>query len=145
MPARGLSSPDPGLVDASLIACALETTLTGTHPGWKLVHTVKKVLRHGGSGFRDDSEPLVKFGTGALCACPPGTSVRNADAALPPPDRQRTLPAGVCSVASWTVSQRRTVFLRMSCQSSTYRPKTAIGTRAEMSREPRPASRVAIA
>ena len=62
-----LVMPDPGLVDASLIACALETTLTGTHPGWKLVHTVKNVLRHGGSGFRDDSEPLVSLAQ-ALCA-----------------------------------------------------------------------------
>ena len=62
-----LVSPDPKLVDASLIACALETTLTGSHPGWKLVHTVKNVLRHRGSGFRDDSEPLVKLAK-ALCA-----------------------------------------------------------------------------
>ena len=30
-----LVMPDPMLVDASLIACALETTLADSHPGWK--------------------------------------------------------------------------------------------------------------
>ena len=54
-----LVMPDPQMVDASLIACALQTTLTASHPGWKLVHTVKNVLRHGGSASPDDSEPLV--------------------------------------------------------------------------------------
>ena len=62
-----LVMPEPKLVDASLIACALETTLVGSHPGWKLVHTVEHILRHGGSRFRDDSEPLLKLAK-ALCA-----------------------------------------------------------------------------
>ena len=62
-----LVSPDPKLVDASLIACALETTLTNSHPGWKLVRIVKDFLGYGGSGSRDDSEPLVKLAR-ALCA-----------------------------------------------------------------------------
>ena len=62
-----LVMPDPKWVDASLITCALETTLAGSHPGWRLVHTVRNVLRHGGSESRDVSEPVVKLAT-ALCA-----------------------------------------------------------------------------
>ena len=57
---------DPKLVDSSLIAGALKTPLPGSHPGWKLVHTVRNVLRRESSGFRDDSEPLVKLAR-ALC------------------------------------------------------------------------------
>ena len=62
-----LVMPDPMLVNASLIACALETTLADSHPGWKLVRTVKNVLPHGGTGFRDDSESLVQLAR-VLCA-----------------------------------------------------------------------------
>ena len=63
-----LVMPDPALVDASSIECAaLETTLADSHPGWKLVHTVKNALRHRGSGSRDDLEPLVQLAR-ALCA-----------------------------------------------------------------------------
>ena len=62
-----LVMPDPKLVDASLIVCALETTLPGSHPGWKLVHTVERILRDGGSRWRNDSEPLRKLAK-ALCA-----------------------------------------------------------------------------
>ena len=63
-----LVMPDPALVDASLIECAvLETALADSHPGWKLVHTVKNALRHRGSGSRDDLEPLVQLAR-ALCA-----------------------------------------------------------------------------
>ncbi|MCY3837253.1 MAG: hypothetical protein OXH09_01130 [Gammaproteobacteria bacterium] len=57
---------DPTLVDSSLIADALETPLPGSHPGWKLVHTVRDALRRENSGFRDDSEPFVKLAR-ALC------------------------------------------------------------------------------
>ena len=39
---------EPGMVDASLIGCALKTTLVETHPGWRLVHIVNQVLRDGG-------------------------------------------------------------------------------------------------
>ena len=62
-----LVMPDSMLVNASLIACALETPLADSHPGWKLVRAVKNVLRRGGTGFRDDSEPLVKLAR-VLCA-----------------------------------------------------------------------------
>ena len=56
-----LVMPDPDLVNESLIWDALQTSLAGSHPGWKLVHTVRGVLRQGDSGFRDDSQPLVKL------------------------------------------------------------------------------------
>ena len=63
-----LVMPNPELVDASLIEDALDTTLTASHPGWKMVHTVKHVLRHEADGFRDSaSKPLVKLAK-ALCA-----------------------------------------------------------------------------
>ena len=57
----------PGLVDALLIACALETTLVGSYPGWKLLHTVDHILRHGDSQSRDDPKPLLKLAR-SLCA-----------------------------------------------------------------------------
>ena len=57
----------PGLVDTLLIACALETTLVGSHPGWKLLHTVDHILRHGHSQSRDDPKPLLKLAR-SLCA-----------------------------------------------------------------------------
>ncbi len=61
-----LVMPDPSLVDGSLIACALESTLASSHPGWKLVHTVDHILRPGGnrSGI---TLKLVR----ALCAAVP--------------------------------------------------------------------------
>ena len=65
-----LIMPDPLLVDASLIECALETTLASSHPGWKIVHTVECILRPGVRRFRDDSEPLLKLAR-ALCAAVP--------------------------------------------------------------------------
>ena len=39
---------EPGMVDASLIDCALKTTLVRSHPGWRLVHIVNQVLGDGG-------------------------------------------------------------------------------------------------
>ena len=51
----------PGLVDASLIHCALKTTLVGRHPGWKLVHVVNQVLGDG------DGQLLVSLAK-SLCA-----------------------------------------------------------------------------
>ena len=65
-----LVMPDPDLVNESLIRDALQTSLAGSHPGWKLVHTVKSVLRQGGSGFRDDSEPLVKLASALSAPVP---------------------------------------------------------------------------
>ena len=63
-----LVMPDPEMVDAFLIEDALKTTLADSHPGWKLVNTVKRVLGHsGGAGPRDASEPLLKL-VKALCA-----------------------------------------------------------------------------
>ena len=39
---------EPGMVDASLIDCALKTTLVRSHSGWRIVHIVNQVLRDGG-------------------------------------------------------------------------------------------------
>ena len=71
-----LVMPDPELVDASLIEDALKTTLADSHPGWKLVHTVNRVLRQGGGdGSRGASEPLLKLAK-ALCApLPPARQI----------------------------------------------------------------------
>ena len=65
-----LVMPDPDLVNESLIWDALQTSLAGSHPGWKLVHTVRSVLRQGRSGFRDDSEPLVKLASALSAPVP---------------------------------------------------------------------------
>ena len=65
-----LVMPDPELIDASLIKDALKTTLANSHPGWKLVHTVKRVLGHrGDAGPQEASEPLLKLAK-SLCAAP---------------------------------------------------------------------------
>ena len=58
--------PDPMRVDASLVACALETTLAAHHPGWKLVHTVRHALGSSLTGFLEPSVPLVSLAK-ALC------------------------------------------------------------------------------
>ena len=58
---------NPDLVNTSLIEDALQTTLAGSHPGWKLVHTAGRVVGHGGGRTQDSSEPLVKLAK-ALCA-----------------------------------------------------------------------------
>ena len=57
----------PGLVDASLIDNALETTLVGSHPGWKLLHTINRILRHGDSQSEDVPKLLLKLAE-SLCA-----------------------------------------------------------------------------
>ncbi|WP_419164558.1 hypothetical protein [Candidatus Palauibacter sp.] len=62
-----LIMPEPGLVDTSLIATALKTTLAGSHPGWKLVHSVRHILEQGDSQPRDDSKLLLKLAK-SLCA-----------------------------------------------------------------------------
>ena len=62
-----LVMPNPDLVDASLIEDALQTTLAGNHPGWRLVHTVARVVGYGGDQSPHSSEPLVKLAK-ALCA-----------------------------------------------------------------------------
>ena len=53
--------PDPMRVDASLVACALETTLAAHHPGWKLVHAVRSALGSSLTGFLEPSVPLVSL------------------------------------------------------------------------------------
>ena len=56
-----LVMPEPGLVDDLLISWALETTLVGSHPGWKLLHTTKQLLADG------DNQLLVRLAE-SLCA-----------------------------------------------------------------------------
>ena len=138
-----LVMPDPMLVDASLIACALETTLADSHPGWKLVHTVKSVLRHGGSGFRDDAESLVKLAR-ALCAPVPLERQIEMLTRLAATRPAKDSPGGRMFRRLLACFVETGDFSRMSCQRSTYRPKMAIGARAETSREPKLASRVGI-
>ena len=62
-----LVMPKPDLVDASLVEDALQTTLAGSHPGWRLVHAAARVVGHGNDGSQDSSEPLVKLAK-TLCA-----------------------------------------------------------------------------
>ena len=62
-----LVMPKPELVNASLIEDALQTTLAGSHPGWKLVHAAARVVGYGGHRSPDSSEPLVKLAK-VLCA-----------------------------------------------------------------------------
>ncbi len=68
--------PQPELVTVPLLECALETTLSSSHRGWKLVHFVKNVLRHGDGGLGDDSELLLRLAK-ALCApIPPNRQIQ---------------------------------------------------------------------
>lgn len=62
-----LVMPRPDVVDAFLVEDALQTTLAGSHPGWKLVHAAAGVVGRGGDRSPDSSEPLVKL-VKALCA-----------------------------------------------------------------------------
>ena len=73
---RTWSCQTPSWFDASLIKDALKTTLADSHPGWKLVHTVNRVLgQGGGDGSQDASEPLLKL-VKALCApLPPACQI----------------------------------------------------------------------
>ena len=66
---------NPDLVNASLIKDALQTTLTGSHPGWKTVYAAARVVRHRDDPSQDSSELLVKLAK-ALCApMPPGCQI----------------------------------------------------------------------
>ena len=69
-----LVMPDPERIDASFVEDALHSVLVTYHRGWKMVHTVALVLRHGAggsrarnSGSRDVSELLVTLAE-AFCA-----------------------------------------------------------------------------
>ncbi len=62
-----LVNSEPRLVDDMLISWALETTLVGSHPGWKLLHIVNHILRRGDSPPRDNPRPLSKLAR-SLCA-----------------------------------------------------------------------------
>ena len=62
-----LVMPNPDLVNASVIEDALQTTLAGSHPGWKMVHAAARIVGYSGDLSPDSSEPLVKFAK-ALCA-----------------------------------------------------------------------------
>lgn len=56
---------EPGMVDAALIDCALETTLVRSHPGWRLVHIVNQVLGDGGGQL------LVRLAKSLCAPVPP--------------------------------------------------------------------------
>ncbi len=56
-----LVNSEPGLVDDLFIACALETTLVGSFPGWNLLHTTNQLLGDG------DNQLLVRMAE-SLCA-----------------------------------------------------------------------------
>ncbi len=62
-----LVMPESGLVYDLLISYALETTLVGSHPGWRLLHTVDHILKPGHSRSRDDPQLLLKLAR-SLCA-----------------------------------------------------------------------------
>ena len=62
-----LVMPNPNLVDASLVEDALQTTLAGGHPGWKMVHAAAHVVGHGADRSQGSPELLVKLAK-ALCA-----------------------------------------------------------------------------
>ncbi len=66
-----LVNSEPGQVDDLFISYALETTLVGNHPGWKLLHTVDHILNPGHSQSRDHSQLLLKLAR-SLCAPVPG-------------------------------------------------------------------------
>ena len=56
-----LVMPEAGLPDDLLIDWALQTTLVGSHPGWKLLHTVDRILRHRESQSSDNPQPLLRL------------------------------------------------------------------------------------
>ena len=70
-----LVMPNSDLVKTSLVEDALQTTLAGNHPGWKLVHATARIVVHGDDRSHDSLEPLVKLAK-ALCA-PIPLSVRS--------------------------------------------------------------------
>ena len=56
-----LVMPSPDLVEASLVEDALQTTLAGSHPGWKIIHAASRVIGRRNDGSHDSSESLVKL------------------------------------------------------------------------------------
>ncbi len=56
-----LVMPNPDLVDASLVGDALQTALTGSHRGWKLIHAAARPVGRYGDPSQDSPEPLVKL------------------------------------------------------------------------------------
>ena len=76
-----LVMPESRLVDASLIDNALKTTLVEHHQdgqdGWKLLHTVNRILRYGDSQSKDDPKQLLLKLAEALCApVPPERQIK---------------------------------------------------------------------
>ena len=63
-----LVAQDPDLVDASLIEDALQTTLAGSHPGWRLVHAADVALSGAVADGRHDSRETVVKLARVLCA-----------------------------------------------------------------------------
>ncbi|WP_419859976.1 sacsin N-terminal ATP-binding-like domain-containing protein [Candidatus Palauibacter sp.] len=63
-----LIMPEPSLVDTFLITMALQTTLAGGHPGWRLVHRVHQILQHGDTQPNDALERLLLRLAKSLCA-----------------------------------------------------------------------------
>ena len=66
-----LVMPNPDLVNTSLIEDALKTTLAGSHPGWKLVHTAARVVGHGDDRSQGSSELLVELAKALCVPIPP--------------------------------------------------------------------------
>ena len=62
-----LTMPEPDLVDTPLVADALQTSLAGSHPGWKMVHAVAHLLGDGDDPSQVSPELSVKAAK-ALCA-----------------------------------------------------------------------------
>ena len=70
-----LVMPHRDLVNARLIEDALQTTLTGLHPGWKLVHAAAQVVGRGG-GTQSTSDVIVTL---AKVLCGPIPSDRQVE------------------------------------------------------------------
>ncbi len=70
-----LIMPEPRLVDTSLITTALQTTLAGGHPGWKLVHSVRHILEQDDSQPRDNSKLLLQLAKSLCAPLPPARQI----------------------------------------------------------------------
>ncbi len=69
-----LVMPHCDLIDAPLIKAALQTTLTGLHPGWQLVHAAAQAVGRG-AGTQSTSDAIVTLAK-ALCGpIPPDRQV----------------------------------------------------------------------
>ena len=62
-----LVMPDPDLIDASLIENALQTPLSDSHPGWKMVHAADDIVGRGDNRSQDSHELIVRLAK-VLCA-----------------------------------------------------------------------------